>query len=84
MRRLVRRIVGSAIIALVVLALALQVGLAIRTGRPFYGVNYYGQPLGVVYPIAGVVLVGGVAAFVYGGRLLSARRRRRGKGGPAA
>ena len=76
MRHPVVRIIGILLVFLAATLVLLQVALAMRSGDAFYGLNYKMQPLGIVYPIAALVLVGGLAAFVGLQKLVAAFQRR--------
>ena len=66
------RFVGYAFLGLVALGLTLRVLLALRTGQPFYGINYRGVPLGTYSTLLALIMAGGIGIV----RLAQVRRRR--------
>jgi hypothetical protein len=68
--------IGYLLVALLIAGLALEALLALTHGRPFYGVNYWGAPVGTYSTFAILVVIGaaGVARLV---KLVITRRDRK-------
>ena len=71
MRHRVLRGIGYVAVALFFAGAGVCVLLALFTGNPFMGINYYGLPIGT-YSTAAVFLVGALGFVVWGYRLLHA------------
>jgi hypothetical protein len=67
--------VGYILLAFIVAGICLDILVAQRSGHPFYGVNYLGQPLGV-YSVSLVLIIAAAVGVVRLFQLHAARRLR--------